>query len=170
MTSKKNLTRFFIIIVSSVLLGSCANMKAMLDERIAKSNQKEITVEQKLQISIPLPEDSKYLVDKTVIFGEGAKFSGILYLQHNQNADNIITFYRKNMIADGWSEIGIVRSKFILVNYEKENRFATIKVIRTLFEKSDSEITIGPKSSTQLERSLDTKPDSSITNEPFIVE
>ena len=170
MTSKKNFTRFFIITVSSVLLGSCANMKAMLDESIAKSNQKEITVEQKLQVSIPLPEDSKYLVDKTVIFGEGAKFSGILYLQHDQNADNIITFYRKNMIADGWSEIGIVRSKFILVNYEKENRFATIKVIRTLFEKSDSEITIGPKSSTQLERSLDTNPDSSISNEPFIVE
>ncbi len=169
MTSKKNFIRFFTIIASSILLVSCANMKAMLDERIAKSNQKEITVDQKLQVSIPIPENSKYLVDKTVIFGEGVKFSGILYLQHDETADDIITFYRKNMIADGWSEIGIVRSKFILVNFEKENRFATIKVIRTLFEKSDSEITIGPKSSTQLERSLDSNPDS-LADEPFIVE
>ena len=169
MTSKKNFIRFFTIIASSILLVSCANMKAMLDERIAKSNQKEITVDQKLQVSIPIPENSKYLVDKTVIFGEGVKFSGILYLQHDETADDIITFYRKNMIADGWSEIGIVRSKFILVNFEKENRFATIKVMRTLFEKSDSEITIGPKSSTQLERSLDSNPDS-LADEPFIVE
>ncbi len=169
MTFKKNLTRFFIIIVSSVLLVSCANMKAMLDEQISKNNQKEITIDQKLQVSIPIPENSMYLNDKTVIFGEGDKFSGILYLQHNESADDIITFYRKNMIADGWSEIGIVRSKFILVNYEKENRFATIKVIRTLFEKSDSEITIGPKSSTQLERSLDSNTDPS-SSEPFIVE
>tara|TARA_B100000925_G_scaffold75392_1_gene53109 strand:- start:1408 stop:1845 length:438 start_codon:yes stop_codon:yes gene_type:complete len=145
-------------------------MKAVLDEKMSSSDQKEITVEQKLQVSIPIPENSKYLVDKTVIFGEGAKFSGILYLQHEETADDIITFYRKNMIADGWSEIGIVRSKFILVNYEKENRFATIKVIRTLFEKSDSEITIGPKSSTQLEKSLDGNSDSSISDEPFIVE
>ncbi len=170
MTFKKNFVRFFTIIISSLLLASCANMKAMLDERMSKSEQKEITVEQKLQVSIPIPENSVYLVDKTVIFGEGAKFSGILYLQHGESADDIIAFYRKNMIADGWSEIGIVRSKFILVNYEKENRFATIKVIRTLFEKSDSEITIGPKSSTQLERSLDANPDSSISEEPFIVE
>ena len=170
MTFKKNFVRFFTIIISSLLLASCANMKAMLDERMSKSEQKEITVEQKLQVSIPIPENSVYLVDKTVIFGEGAKFSGILYLQHGESADDIIAFYRKNMIADGWSEIGIVRSKFILVNYEKENRFATIKVIRTLFEKSDSEITIGPKSSTQLEKSLDANPDSSISEEPFIVE
>ena len=145
-------------------------MKAMLDEQMSSGEQKEITVEQKLQVSIPIPENSKYLVDKTVIFGEGAKFSGILYLQHDETADDIITFYRKNMIADGWSEIGIVRSKFILVNYEKENRFATIKVIRTLFEKSDSEITIGPKSSTQLEKSLDGNSNSSTGDEPFIVE
>ena len=170
MTFKRNLTRFFIFITSSVLLVSCANMKAVLDQSISKGAQKEITVEQKLQVSIPLPENSKYLVDKTVIFGEGAKFSGILYLQHDESADDIITFYRKNMIADGWSEIGIVRSKFILVNYEKENRFATIKVMRTLFEKSDSEITIGPKSSSQLEKSLNADPDSSISDEPFIVE
>ena len=137
---------------------------------MSSSDKKEITVEQKLQVSIPIPENSKYLVDRTVIFGEGAKFSGILYLQHDETADDIIAFYRKNMIADGWSEIGIVRSKFILVNYEKENRFATIKVIRTLFEKSDSEITIGPKSSTQLEKSLDGNSGSSIGEEPFIVE
>tara|TARA_B100000902_G_scaffold373680_1_gene401912 strand:- start:146 stop:658 length:513 start_codon:yes stop_codon:yes gene_type:complete len=170
MIFKKNFTKFFIITVSTILLVSCANMKAVLDEKMSSSDKKEITVEQKLQVSIPIPENSKYLVDRTVIFGEGAKFSGILYLQHDETADDIIAFYRKNMIADGWSEIGIVRSKFILVNYEKENRFATIKVIRTLFEKSDSEITIGPKSSTQLEKSLDGNSGSSIGEEPFIVE
>ncbi len=168
MTSIKNSIKFFIIFISSAILVSCANMKAMYDGQIAASEQKEITVDQKLQVSIPIPENSKYLIDKTVIFGEGSKFSGILYLQHEESADDIITFYRKNMISDGWSEIGIVRSKFILVNFEKENRFATIKVIRNLFEKSDSEITIGPKSSTQLEKSLDA--DQNSPSEPFIVE
>ena len=42
-------------------------------------------------------------------------------------------------------------------------------MIRGLFDKSESEITIGPKSSTQLEKSLDTSsPD--VTDDPFIVE
>ena len=128
-------------------------MQAMLESQAEE--QKEISVEQKLQISIPLPENSKYLVNKTVIFGEGNKFSGILYLQHEETADDTVSFYRKNMISDGWSEIGIVRSRFILINYQKENRFATIKVMRGMFDNSESEITIGPKSSSQLEKSLD---------------
>ena len=164
---KSNVSKLITVTVSLILLSSCANMQAMIDKQVQE--EKEVSVEQKLQVSIPIPDNSKYLTNKTVIFGEGNKFSGILYLQHDESADDIASFYRKNMIADGWSEIGIVRSQFILVNFEKENRFATIKVIRTMFEKSDSEITIGPKSSTQLEKSLDMD-SGSISDEPFIVE
>lgn len=162
-----NSLRFLSITLGSLLLASCANMQAMLDEQSVE--QKEISVEQKLQVSIPLPENSKYLVNKTVIFGEGSKFSGILYLQHEESADETVSFYRKNMISDGWSEIGIVRSRFILINYQKENRFATIKIIRGMFDNSESEITIGPKSSSQLEKSLDID-SSNTSDEPFIVQ
>ena len=31
---------------------------------------KEISVSQKLQISIPIPDNSKYLTDQTIIFGK----------------------------------------------------------------------------------------------------
>ena len=165
--SKLNISKFLSVTASLILLSSCANMQAMIENQVQE--EKEISIEQKLQVSIPIPENSKYLINKTVIFGEGNRFSGILYLQHEKPADDIINFYRKNMISEGWSEIGIVRSKFILVNFEKENRFATIKVIRTMFEKSDSEITIGPKSSSQLEKSLDTN-NGSVSDEPFVIE
>jgi hypothetical protein len=162
-----NSSKLLAVIIGIMMLSSCANMQAMIEKQAQA--EKEISIEQKLQVSIPIPENSKYLINKTVIFGEGNKFSGILYLQHDESADDIASFYRKNMIANGWSEIGIVRSQFILVNFEKENRFATIKVIRTMFEKSDSEITIGPKSSTQLEKSLDIDSES-VSDEPFIIE
>ena len=162
-----NISKILSVTASLILLSSCANMQAMMEDQ--GQEEKEISVEQKLQVSIPMPDNSKYLVNKTVIFGEGNKFSGILYLQHEEPADDIVAFYRKNMISDGWSEIGIVRSRFILVNFEKEHRFATIKVTREMFEKSDSEITIGPKSSSQLEKSLDTN-NGSISDEPFVIE
>ena len=73
------------------------------------------------------------------------------------------------MISDGWSEIGIVRSRFILINYQTENRFATIKVMRGMFDNSESEITIGPKSSSQLEKSLDGDA-TNTSDDPFIVQ
>ena len=164
--SRLNLSKFLSVTASLILLSSCANMQAMIDQQ---QQTKELSVAQTLQVSIPLPENSNYLINKSVIIGEGNKFSGILYLQHEQSADDIVTFYRKNMISDGWSEIGIVRSNFILVNFEKEHRFATIKVTREIFEKSESEITIGPKSSSQLEKSLDTN-SGNISDEPFVIE
>ena len=164
--SRLNLSKFLSVTASLILLSSCANMQAMIDQQ---QQTKELSVAQTLQVSIPLPDNSNYLINKSVIIGEGNKFSGILYLQHEQSADDIVTFYRKNMISDGWSEIGIVRSNFILVNFEKEHRFATIKVTREMFEKSESEITIGPKSSSQLEKSLDTN-SGNISDEPFVIE
>ncbi|MCH1416722.1 MAG: hypothetical protein L7V30_04330, partial [Gammaproteobacteria bacterium] len=124
--SNKGFSRTLIYVLSITILSSCANMQAMIESHAQE--EQEISVEKKLQVSIPLPEDSKYLINKTVIFGEGNKFSGILYLQHEKSADDIANFYRKNFISDGWSEIGIVRSRFILVNFEKEHRFATVKV------------------------------------------
>ena len=164
--SRLNISKFLSVTASLILLSSCANMQAMIDQQ---QQTKELSVAQTLQVSIPLPDNSNYLINKSVIIGEGNKFSGILYLQHEQSADDIVTFYRKNMISDGWSEIGIVRSNFILVNFEKEYRFATIKVTREMFEKSESEITIGPKSSSQLEKSLDTN-SGNISDEPFVIE
>ena len=47
----KNVTRFLTITLTSLFLSSCANMQAMLESQAEE--QKEISVEQKLQVSIP---------------------------------------------------------------------------------------------------------------------
>ena len=73
----KNLSRFLTITLTSFLLSSCANMQAMVESQAEE--RKEISVQQKLQLSIPLPENSKYLLSKTVIFGEGNNFTCLLY-------------------------------------------------------------------------------------------
>ena len=124
-----------------------------------------------MQIAIPMPEDSKYLTDKTIIFGEGERFTGVLYLLHETSADDVVSFYRINMRDDGWSEIAIVRSDFILMNFDKEDRFATIKVNRKFLGSSSSEITIGPKTDTTINRSLNIDSNSSAeTEEPFTIQ
>ena len=53
----KIVTRFLTITLTSLFLSSCANMQAMLESQAEE--QKEISVEQKLQVSIPLPDNSK---------------------------------------------------------------------------------------------------------------
>ena len=50
------------------------------------------------------------------------------------------------MRSDGWQEIGMFRSNFILLNFDKEDRFSTIKINSRMFDTSSSEVTVGPKS------------------------
>ena len=57
----------------------------------------------------------------------------------------------------------------ILINYLKDNRFASFIVMRGIFDNSESEITIGPKSSSQLEKSLDGG-ETNMSDDPFIVQ
>ena len=52
----KSLSRTFVYIFTIALLSSCANMQAMIESQAQE--EQEISVEQKLQVAIPLPEDS----------------------------------------------------------------------------------------------------------------
>ena len=167
-----SLKKISSLIIISVLISSCASINNLMqsgDDEASSSEIKDISVNKRLQISIPIPDDAKYLTDKTIIFGEGERFTGVLYLIHETSADDVVEFYRVSMRDDGWSEISIVRSDFILLNFDKEDRFATIKVNRRMFESSSSEITIGPKTDTTINRSLNIQPNDS-TSDPFAIE
>ena len=158
-----------ISILTMFLLSSCASISSfMQSDEDGTAEVKEVSLDQRLQISIPLPENSKMATDRTVIFGGGDTFTGVLYLFHDISAEEVVNFYRKAMTADGWTELAIVRSKFILINFDREDRFATIKVNRNVFDNSASEITIGPKSRTTINRSLNIQNDMQIDDsEPF---
>ena len=164
------LKQYLAIIVSAFFLSSCAAVNNMLTADDSESTEvKELSTSQRLQISLPLPEDTKINPGKTIIFGEGTRFTGVLSLIHDLSQDEIVEFYRVEMRDDGWSEIAIVRSDFVLMNFDKEDRFATIRVNRGLFSNSSSEVTVGMKSETTLNRSINTKPPVG-SNEPFTIQ
>lgn len=167
---KINIKTLVYTIILPIMLTSCAAINNMLPNSDSESSSevKEISLNKRLQISIPIPENTKYLTDKTIIFGEGARFTGVLYLLHDISADEVVEFYRVSMRDDGWSEIAIVRSDFILMNFDKEDRFATIKVNRKLFDNSTSEVTIGPKSDTTINRSININ-NNQQSEEPFTI-
>ena len=172
MVNKNILTKISLVIIMPFFLASCATFNSLMsNDGESSSEVKEISLNKRLQISIPIPENSMYLTDKTIIFGEGSRFTGVLYLIHETSADEVVEFYRVNMRDEGWSEIAIVRSDFILLNFDKEDRFATIKVNRKVFDNSSSEVTIGPKSDTTINRSINIDEiDSTSSEEPFSIQ
>ena len=127
MGNSSKLRIIFLSITIALLTGSCATINSLMgsgDEE--NSEAKKVSLDKRLQISIPIPENSMYLTDKTVIFGEGDRFTGVLYLVHDAPAEEIVEFYRVEMRDDGWMELAIVRSNFILMNFDKEDRFACV--------------------------------------------
>lgn len=169
MGNSSKLRIIFLSITIALLTGSCATINSLMgsgDEE--NSEAKEVSLDKRLQISIPIPENSMYLTDKTVIFGEGDRFSGVLYLVHDAPAEEIVEFYRVEMRDSGWMELAIVRSNFILMNFDKEDRFATIKVTRKVFDNSLSEVTIGPKTNVTINRSINIE--NEMDSEPFNVQ
>jgi len=172
MVYRNLVSKISIIIAMPIILASCATFNNLMNNNDESSSEiKEISLNKRLQISIPIPENSKYVTDKTIIFGEGSRFTGVLYLIHDISADEVVEFYRVNMRDDGWSEIAIVRSDFILLNFDKEDKFATIKVNRKVFDNSSSEVTIGPKSDTTINRSINIDSTDAISvDEPFSIQ
>ena len=172
MVFKNISTRLLLLIVMPLCITSCATINGLMANNEESSSEiKEISLNKRLQISIPIPENSKYVTDKTIIFGEGSRFTGVLYLIHEISADEVVEFYRVSMRDAGWSEIAIVRSDFILLNFDKEDKFATIKVNRRVFDNSTSEVTIGPKSDTTINRSINIdNQESSVLEEPFTIQ
>ena len=172
MVYTKLFSKLLILLIAPVILASCATVNNLMNDSDESSSEiKEISLNKRLQISIPIPENSRYITDKTIIFGEGSRFTGVLYLIHDISADEVVEFYRVNMRDDGWSEIAIVRSDFILLNFDKEDKFATIKVNRKVFDNSSSEVTIGPKSASTINRSLNIEaPGQSDVEEPFSIQ
>ena len=173
MVYKLSKSKILIALLAPLIFASCATINGMMYSEDGEdvSEIKDISVSKRLQISIPIPDNSKYITDKTIIFGEGERFTGVLYLLHDISADEVVEFYRVSMRDDGWSEIAIVRSDFVLMNFDKEDRFATIKVNRKVFDNSSSEVTVGPKTGTTINRSLNIDSNKGSSNEqPFTIQ
>ena len=166
-SSKLRIT--FLSITIALLTSSCATINSLMNSGDEENSEvKKVSLDKRLQISIPIPENSMYLTDKTVIFGEGDRFTGVLYLVHDVSAEEIVEFYRVEMIDSGWMELAIVRSNFILMNFDKEDRFATIKVTRKVFNNSLSEVTVGPKTNITINRNINIENEMDL--EPFNVQ
>ncbi len=172
MVNKSITSKLLILLFAPLLFTSCATISSIMpgQDGDETSEVKDISVSKRLQISIPIPENTKYITDNTIIFGEGERFTGVLYLLHDVSADEVVEFYRVSMRDDGWSEIAIVRSGFVLMNFDKEDRFATIKVNRKVFDNSSSEVTVGPKTGTTINRSINIDSNTGSSQEqPFTI-
>lgn len=83
---------------------------------------------------LPLPRGYDLSRSKTVIFGEGDTWNGKVVYTINSAAEDMVTFYRRDMPALGWQEISVFRAATSVLNFQRGSRVATVQVSpRTLY-------------------------------------
>ena len=96
---------------------------------------------------IALPDGYSVDSSRTLILGEGDRWTGRLAYSINSKAADMFDFYRREMPGMGWSELSVVRAETSVINFSSAStgRVATVQIApRTLFG-SRVDVVIAPQ-------------------------
>lgn len=95
---------------------------------------------------IPVP--SKFKLDQGNSFvyeaGSGTVKVGHLFYSGWGSVNDIVAFYKNEMVNKGWTLLGIMESDGFTLNFDKEEWIATV-IVKSSLTKSKIEILVGPK-------------------------
>ena len=125
------MTRVRTLLVLGLLgLGACSNYGMGGGDASSQSTPAG-------QISgIALPDGYSVDSSRTLILGEGDRWTGRLAYTINSKATDMFDFYRREMPGMGWTELSLVRGETSVINFSSAStsRVATVQISpRTLF-------------------------------------
>ena len=134
------------IITLSLVIGGCTSKN--FSESINEETNSGKSPGQKANMiefsDIPIPKSKKINLDKTMVVGTKFWF-GRLTFDTGQSAEQIFTFYARELTNYGWKKITAVRSQTSLMTYERENRIINIAIEQNRILGSEVRITMSPR-------------------------
>lgn len=112
---------------------------------------------------MPLP--SGYSLDhgRSLILGEGDRWTGRFSFTQNSSATSLVDFYRQQMPGMGWQEISVVRAETSVLVYSSPGtqRVATIQIQPRTLMGSRVDLVVAPATQNQTAPTYSTAPVSS---------
>lgn len=83
---------------------------------------------------IPIPVNSKLIREDSIIISRKVGWSGRLVFDTSENQIDVFDFFRNELPKFGWKKVSEVSSESSLLNYQNNQRFASIQIFeKTLF-------------------------------------
>ena len=128
MNKKKTFLNFILIL----FLTSC------LGESLVPVKGPEGNPELELNFSqfddIPIPINSKLIREESIIISRKIGWSGRLVFDTSETQIEVFDFFRNELPKFGWRKISEISSESSLLNYQNNQRFASIQIFeKTLF-------------------------------------
>jgi len=136
-----------IFAVALLFIFGCAATESSKSHRGTAGNVKDsLPTLSKRFSNIPLPR--KYDLDRSKSFiyesGSGNVKVGRLHLTGWGGPENIIMFYRNEMVKKGWDLIRVTEQEATVMLYEQDNQICTVVIVKS-FGKTSVDIQFGPK-------------------------
>ena len=128
MSIKKLLINLYLLL----LLTSC------IGESLVPVKGPEGDPSQELNFSqfedIPIPVNSKLIRKDSIIISRKIGWSGRLVFSTSENQIEVFDFFRNELPKFGWKKISEISSESSLLNYQNDQRFASIQIFeRTIY-------------------------------------
>ena len=91
---------------------------------------------------IPIPVNSKLQREESIIISRKIGWSGRLVFETTESQIEFFEFFRKELTKFGWKKISEISSESSLLNYQNNQRFASIQIFEKTFYGSIVKITV----------------------------
>ncbi len=128
-----------------LLLSGCAGMETQDSKGPQTGPPTESSLSTRFA-NVPIPPGFDLDRSKSFIYesGSGSVKVGKLFLRGWNGVDEVIEFFRNEMVAKGWTSISIMEQSTTVMMYERETQVCTIMVEPSL-GKTKVQINVGPK-------------------------
>lgn len=139
---------FFLsaLLAGIVLLHGCAADNSSRSRGSAGSVHDGLPALSKRFSNIPIPKKYDLDRDKSFIYesGSGRVKVGRLHLTGWGGPENVIMFYRNQMVKKGWNLIRVTEQETTVLLYEQNDQICTVVIVKS-FGKTSIDIQFGPK-------------------------
>ena len=91
---------------------------------------------------IPIPLNSKLDKEKSIIISKNRGWLGRLTFDTSEKQITVFDFFRNELPKFGWKKLSEVSSDTSLLNYQNQNRLASIQISDNTFYGSNVSITV----------------------------
>ena len=92
---------------------------------------------------IPIPKELNLVRDKSFIYETPGLKVGVLALSGNVDVGSLESYFKVNMVKNGWRFVNSYRYGDTILNFLKEERSSNIRIVREAFN-TQVEIWVGP--------------------------
>jgi hypothetical protein len=132
-----------VLVAVMLLLSSCAWMQKSRDETSPRPGPQAPNVTYYTFPDIPVPKELELVRERSFIYETPTVKAGVLMLSGNVDVTSLETYFKVNMVKNGWKFVNSYKYSDVILNFVKEERSSNIRMTRDAFNTS-VEIWVGP--------------------------